>query len=202
MTTTQPRRPILVVGDVHGKLSRYHNLIQNKQPEQSIQLGDFGFSRQHDWFLNTMDCDRHKVLFGNHDDYGYLDREHSLGDFSVLHKGEIMTVRGGYSLDAARRTIGLDWWAEEEMSFEEWNRCIDTYTQTRPSIVLSHECPTAPLAQMFGHYNPSATSKGLQVLFEIHRPALWVFGHHHKAMRATINGTEFCCLAEVQAMYI
>jgi len=34
MTATQPRPPILVIGDVHGKLSRYHNLIQNKQPHQ------------------------------------------------------------------------------------------------------------------------------------------------------------------------
>lgn len=196
------RSPILVVGDIHGKLSRYHNLIQNKQPEYSIQLGDFGFSREHDWFLTTMDCTKHKVLFGNHDDYTYLNREHSLGDFTVLYSGEIMAIRGGYSIDKARRIIGVDWWEEEELSFEKWGQCIDTYTQTRPSIVLSHECPTDPLLQMFGIDTPSATAKGLQALFAIHQPARWIFGHHHKSSRRVFGRTEFICLAECESMMI
>lgn len=198
----QHRSPILVIGDIHGKLSRYHNLIQNQQPSQSIQLGDFGFSREHDWFLNTMDCQRHKVLFGNHDDYTYLRRAHSLDDFTVLNDNEIMAIRGGNSIDKAYRRIGIDWWPEEEMNFEEWTRCIDTYDRTRPSIVLSHECPTDPLDQMFGFTTPSNTAKGLQVLFEIHQPLLWIFGHHHKSKRKVIHGTEFVCLAEGESTWI
>lgn len=198
----QQRSRILVIGDIHGKISRYHNLIQNQHPEQSIQLGDFGFAREHEWFLNTMDCKQHKVLFGNHDDYTYLNREHSLGDFSVLHDGEIMAIRGGYSIDKAYRTMGVDWWPEEEMNFETWSRCIDTYQQTRPIIVLSHECPVEPLVQMFGITAPSNTANGLQALFDIHQPALWIFGHHHKNKRKVIRGTEFLCLAEGESHVI
>lgn len=199
---TQRRSQILVVGDIHGKLVRYHNLIQNKQPKQSIQLGDFGFAREHDWFLSTMDTEKHKVLFGNHDDYTYLNREHSLGDYAVLHGGEIMAVRGGYSIDKARRTMGVDWWAEEEMNFETWVQCIDAYTKTRPSIVLSHECPADAVEQMFGITSSSNTAKGLQALFDIHQPKLWVFGHHHKSCRKVIEGTEFVCLAEGESLWI
>lgn len=200
---TMSQRPrILVVGDIHGKLSKYHNLIHIHQPEQSIQLGDFGFSKEHEWFLRTMDCQRHKVLLGNHDDYTYLHREHSLGDVSVLHDGEMMTIRGGYSIDKLYRTIGVDWWAEEEMDAKAWDQCIELYERTRPNIVLSHECPTEPLAQMFGISSPSYTAKGLQVLFDIHQPTLWVFGHHHKNKQEGIRGTEFICLAEGASLWI
>lgn len=196
------RSPILLIGDIHGKINKYHNLIQKQKPERSIQLGDFGFEHEHEWFLRTMDCTKHSILFGNHDDYTFLNREHSLGDYAVLHDGEIMAIRGGDSIDKAYRTIGVDWWPQEEMSFATWNKCIDTYNVTKPLIVLSHECPTEALQELFGIYSPSTTAKGLQAVFEINSPVMWVFGHHHKSMRRVIDGTEFICLAEGESLWV
>ena len=193
---------LTLIGDVHGKVNEYWKLVTHQVKGKSVQVGDFGFKESHEWHRLNIDGRQHKVLFGNHDDYTYLNREHSLGDYAVLHGGEIMAVRGGYSIDKARRTMGVDWWAEEEMNFETWVQCIDAYTKTRPSIVLSHECPADAVEQMFGITSSSNTAKGLQALFDIHQPKLWVFGHHHKSCRKAIEGTEFVCLAEGESLWI
>lgn len=58
---------LLVIGDVHGKINEYWKLI-NKYNIDSIQLGDFGFKRHHNWHLENVDSSKHKINFGNHVD--------------------------------------------------------------------------------------------------------------------------------------
>lgn len=38
---------VTLIGDVHGKFDQYYNIVKNK--EYSIQLGDFGFTK--DWLF-------------------------------------------------------------------------------------------------------------------------------------------------------
>lgn len=196
---------ILVIGDSHGYLQRYWEIIQREKPERSIQLGDFGFKRHHDWFLNHMDTGKHKVLFGNHDYYPYLDKPHSLGDFykEVLPNGRrLMCIRGAWSIDQYHRTEGLDWFREEEMSMVRWNECINEYEKFKPHIVLSHDAPYSINKYFYDIYKPNRTSTGLQSLLDIHTPLQWVFGHHHKPRTEGVNGCHFTCLGELQFMNI
>ena len=37
---------ILIIGDVHGKLKEYHDIIKTHKGI-SIQVGDFGFRKEH-----------------------------------------------------------------------------------------------------------------------------------------------------------
>jgi len=46
------------------------------------------------------------------------------------------------------------------------------------------------------NYNNTLASNGLQIMFDMHRPKLWVFGHY------VIKGTRFVCLNELKTITI
>ncbi len=191
---------MLVIGDVHGKVDNYWKILQ-KHKGTSIQVGDFGFKKQHDWHLKNIDHSQHQINFGNHDDYTYLYEPHSLSNFSVSTTG-LMTIRGAYSIDKAYRTENLDWWANEELNYDEMQNAIDFYNFNKPKIIISHDCPHEARQQLFGINGKSITSNGLQVMFENHQPDLWIFGHHHCRKNEIINGTRFICLEELGTFVI
>lgn len=182
-----------IIGDVHGKVLMYQDIIQSV--EESIQIGDFGFVEQHEWHKANVDGTKHKILLGNHDCTLYKYSPHSLGDFGVYK--DFFFIRGADSIDKGHRVFGRDWWADEELDWKEWNDCIKLYEQIKPSIVLSHDCPSVTKEVMFGYKEQSFTNRGLQQLFEIHQPDLWIFGHYHRDTNDMIENTLFICLDEL-----
>lgn len=192
---------MLIIGDVHGKVDEYWKIIQ-KHKGSSIQVGDLGFKKQHEWHLENMDNTKHKINFGNHDDYGYLDSPHSLGNYSYDHHTKLMTIRGAFSIDKEHRVEGISWWANEEMNYSEMQKCIEMYEKYKPQIVVSHDCPNSARIALFQLHEKSITSNGLQACFEANQPALWVFGHHHKPRNQEISGCRFICLAELQTFLL
>lgn len=213
-----PDVPVLtLIGDVHGKISEYNQLIKDNECTESIQLGDMGFNQHY----TQIDVDglHHKILAGNHDDYAvhkngefiHMNKPRWLGDYGV-HKscvGELFFVRGGRSIDWSQRTPGLDWFDREQLSLTELNSCEQSYEFAKPEIVLTHECPQSMIIPFFGvkewdgkQIQPSRTANFLQALLEIHRPKLWVFGHFHEHINQTIDGTTFICLEELQHMEV
>lgn len=185
---------MIVIGDVHGKINKYHQMIR-RYGCKTIQVGDFGFKLHHNWHLKNVDSDNHKINFGNHDDYNYLHSKHSLGDYSYFDG--IMTVRGAYSIDRWLRTEGLDWWCNEELSYADMQNAIDFYVDKKPDVMITHDCPRSIRKQVFNIHEKSITSDGLQAMFESHQPKLWIFGHHHKDMSEIIDGCRFICLDEL-----
>ncbi len=199
----------LIIGDVHGKVDEYQEIV-NKTDLCTIQVGDFGFKFQHDWFLENIDYKqnfislggfRHMINFGNHDDTSYLDRYYSTGDYSVFCDN-LMTVRGAESIDKNKRVEGIDYWSNEELSYTEMKEAIKTYEEYKPKIMVTHECPQSIREYFFGIKEDSLTSLGLQEMFEIHQPKLWIFGHHHRSKNEVINGTRFICLSELETYQI
>lgn len=189
---------MLIIGDVHGKINDYWKILQKHKNINSIQVGDFGFKKQHEWVLTNIDYTQHQINFGNHDDYTYLDKPHSMGNFSFAYQSGIMTIRGAYSIDKAYRRENIDWWANEELNYEEMQIAIDHYEYNKPKIIISHDCPFEVCQNLFGINEKSMTTQGLQAMFEIHQPELWIFGHHHKSKNEVINKTRFICLAELE----
>ena len=63
---------LLIIGDVHGKFGQYEDIIENYSG-RSIQVGDFGFKLPHEWHLENVNPFMHKINFGNHDDYSFLN---------------------------------------------------------------------------------------------------------------------------------
>lgn len=200
-------KTLIIIGDVHGKINSYWKLLQKYQQRyKSIQVGDFGLIKAHKWFLKNMDCDKDKVCFGNHDYTPYLDRAHSLGNFTYMPEEKLMSIRGAWSCDkdSDNRIEGLDWFADEEMNYQQALECFDLFAEKKPEIVVSHQCPIQIQNQFLASYEyPKAvTTNLLQHCFEEHQPKLWVFGHHHKHIDETVNGTRFVCLEELEPFKI
>lgn len=199
-----------LIGDVHGNIEQYMTIARGA--EYSIQLGDLGF----DYSLLQTDFspEFHRVLAGNHDNYESVDGNfvnqtpHFLGDFGVLHVpkvGDVFFVRGGRSIDHRHRTLGLDYWPDEELSHARANEAFELYKNARPDLVISHECPRSVIRHVssFDYFDgapvvPSFTANLLQEMLDAHRPSVWYFGHYHKRYMRTINGTEFNCLEELE----
>lgn len=188
-----PNEPILVIGDIHGNVDSYWKLLQ-KHKMRSLHVGDFGFGKHHRWHLKNIDSNNHKVNFGNHDDYHYLDYEHSAGDASFSAAKKLMTIRGAQSIDRGWESANDAWWPNEELNYVEMTEAVEMYERERPLIVVTHDCPQSVRQQLFKYEEKSRTSNGLQAMFELHQPDMWVFGHYHTAKDEIINGTRFICL--------
>jgi predicted phosphodiesterase len=196
---------MLIIGDVHGKIQQYEQIIKKEKAKESVQLGDFGFRREHDWFLANMEVENHRVLFGNHDYYPYLQKPHSVCcSIARFIEGDIFFIRGAYSPDYKMRTMGLDLFEDEEIPYREFEDILDYYKKCRPSAVVSHDCPQFIPHSFFAYPTKINTRTGhlLEALYQEHQPDLWVFGHHHRSWRMKIGNTEFRCLDELECYYV
>lgn len=202
-----------IIGDVHGLQKQYVRLAE--QADASFQLGDLGFD--YSYMAGRLDPKYHKVLGGNHDNYstnkkGEFCRQppHFLGDFgvhSVDGVGDFFYVRGGDSIDKDARVEGEDWWPDEQLSEARLDEAINVYGKIEPTMVITHECPAriCDLVSTMSTWNgkkiqPSLTARALDLMWSGHKPALWVFGHHHRMWEMRLGPTKFVCLPELGVM--
>ena len=195
---------VLLIGDVHGKVNEYNGILNNAFVEEindTIQLGDFGFQKQHDWFIENVHVGNHKILFGNHDYYPYLDKPYSLGNFGYIEEYDLFYIRGAWSIDYRYRVLGRDLFENEELNIQESNECIQLYKEIKPKYVISHDCPLMVYPSVItntGKIRNSSTPRLLDELFRTHRPEEWYFGHHHNSKTINMNNTKFQCLNELE----
>lgn len=208
---------IRIVGDVHGKVNEYVNLV--KDCDYSVQLGDMAFDYSG---LAKLDALRHKWFPGNHDNYDVLyDEPHCLGDYRMVNLGrvEFFFIRGAFSIDAKYRiqqeeVFGVrSWWAKEQLNRKEMEDALEAYKAARPDIMITHTCPRQ-VAKVIG--NPGAlrafgfdpdtftthTQELLQECFDFYRPKLHIYGHFHQNRIDVIEGTKFVCLGELNCVDI
>jgi predicted phosphodiesterase len=187
---------MIMIGDVHGKIDQYRQLIQNV--DYSIQVGDMGVG-----FVDVPIMQpQHRFLRGNHDNPD-LCRQHPnyLGEWGYLPLPKLFYVSGAYSIDRDMRIAGINWWADEELSQEELGKALTEYALVKPEIVISHDCPVSLIQTMLRNIVTypigSRTGHTLQAMLDVHRPDAWIFGHHHVNVIQKIKNTEFVCLAEL-----
>jgi len=183
---------MIFIGDVHGKIDEYLSL-RSSYPN-TIQLGDLGFN------YNKIPHDlNHVWIMGNHDNWS-VTHPCMLRDFGPykLNGFEFFYIAGAYSIDKKYRTVGIDWFCEEETPYERLLECIDYFASLKPRVVVSHTCPLSAVFKLHGDCRfSSRTEHALEQMFSIHQPEYWIFGHHHKKFKKTINGTRFICLSEL-----
>lgn len=193
------------IGDVHGHIEEYLNLLNDFGKRKSIQVGDFGFGFSKDipenWDMN------HRFIRGNHDDPTACNTHpNCLGDYGITEEG-IFFVAGAYSIDVLwRKSIQYRypypiWWENEEIAEKEFEKILKLYETAKPKIVISHDCPSEIRNSIIGGGPPfrNRTSDGLlSTMFKVHSPELWIFGHYHESFDSTINGTRFVCLKELE----
>lgn len=199
------------IGDVHGKYKPYKRLI--KDIPASIQVGDMGvgFRRITDssWYPNpphyAMTNGNHRFIRGNHDNPTECYK-HSQFIPDGQIEGNMMFIGGAKSTDAHLRYENFDYWKTEELRYDQLNVLTEKYEVNKPEIMVTHDCPEE-VAVALNHRQyrlevPSITRQALQVMFEIHKPKLWIYGHWHISSKMVINGCEFICLNELEAMDI
>lgn len=197
---------MILIGDVHGKTEQHHKIIKENPNEYTIQLGDFGFKKEHDWFLNNIDSSKNKILFGNHDYYPYLYKDHSIHKFSYAIEGiDYLCIRGAASIDVFRRIEGVDYFHEEELTYKEGYELLEainiiqnTFREFFNPIVISHDCPQFIVEEVFNIKDKSLTRQLLEIVYKQVKPDKWIFGHHHKSIQYKFENTEFICLKELE----
>jgi len=201
-----------LIGDVHGM--KYElSLVLDNLPEdvtEVIQVGDMGVGfGQGDYWHESLDemmkSVNGKFIRGNHDSPAVCKTMQSWIPDGLV-QNDAMFIGGAWSIDYQWRTMGLDLWEDEELSHTEFNELIDVYDLVRPRVMVTHDCPESVSLEMFIKTGNSLagttqfktkTGAALQAMFEIHQPALHLFGHWHRDKNEIINGTRFICLAEL-----
>jgi len=212
-------RKLRIIGDVHGNIKgrdlyhshsgrSYENLIA--PVPYSIQLGDFNIpqpGRMGGYNLDHVDPANHKIIAGNHENFKMLTKHFLTGfGFCEVAGFNFFYVHGAFSVDHKSRTLGVDLFEEQELSWYELSNLIKTWKIKRPQIVLTHDCPASLVPYVGKSYwagrgvGPSRTANALQVCFEAWQPTLWFFGHYHKNWTDYIDGTRFFCLDELAYM--
>lgn len=192
---------ITVIGDVHGHYAQYERTARKR--ENTVQLGDLGFKYG---CLNNLDPEKHKIVAGNHDNYDIINEyAHYLGDYGNCSLGGVnfFFYRGAYSIDRQYRTVGIDWWEQEQVSIEQFMKARELYRETKPQIVITHDCPEKIALMLLDPGQPiyqNTTGWALQELFNNHQPKLWLFGHYHRSWTKVIDGTKFICLNELETI--
>ena len=206
---------IRFIGDIHGNIPQYLDIL-DRMPDDvtaSVQIGDFGMgfgpnrrAEVVDPFLDAIPG-IHKFIRGNHDDPDECRRStHYIEDGSVF--GNTMYIGGAASIDKHLRTEGVDWWPGEEASVAELDALITKYEETKPNILVTHECPDffaneVMIPYVNGYKNfRSMTREALDVMYSIRKPLLHIFGHWHKNLVHDYKGTRFVCLQELAYMDI
>ncbi len=175
----------------------------------SLQVGDMGigfpdkteFSKDGVSWFPEVDLS-HRFFNGNHD-HPEICKTHSnyLGNWGFLKEPSIFYVSGGYSIDQERRVKDVSWWEDEEISPVENSSVMLSYINSKPRIVVSHECPLILKEEVVTNEwklrHDSRTEMFLQSLFDIHKPDYWIFGHHHRFFEKDLDKTHFVCLNEL-----
>lgn len=220
------KRPnnLFLLGDIHGQFGEINKACHklNKRCGVAnytlVQLGDMGVGfpeaekRNGIWIPNGQPLDdpesfpeQVKFIRGNHDNPEYCRKyPNYLGDYGFNEELGLFFVSGAMSHDKQYRTEGLDWWADEELSYQELQNCIDLYAKIKPDIVISHEPPVVAhkAIRKGASVDSSKTSQALQTMWEAHRPKFWAFAHHHVIFEKMIGGTKFQCAAINQVIQV
>ena len=113
-----------------------------------------------------------------------------------------MTVRGSTSIDRPLTVKDKDWCPREELNAIEIRQLIKIYSENKPKIMITHDCPTNVLNSFFNCKFATKTNQLFQLLHEIHKPDLWIFGHYNQSKNKTINNTKFIALNELDIILI
>lgn len=211
---------LAIIGDLHGDSTTHLNIM--RKYEYTLQLGDLGFSYEYlKWYQHdpTMSYDKHKFFPGNHDDW---DECHTIPHASIGVWGDITLelpdlkdfkrvffVAGALSVDRDMRLQLMkqghpkQWWEQEQIAADRMHHVVREYMECKPDLMITHDCPISlkkfiveprPGLNFMDEHN--RTTSLLQLLFSLHQPKRWIFGHYHQAFSQTYGGSHFTCLPE------
>jgi len=195
-------RNIKFIGDLH--CSTAHKTMMTAG---SIQLGDlcvveykhrFSFNKE-----SVFGTGKRFFIDGNHDRFPVLkpdlmELQEVATNLVYIPRGHVsgktLFIGGGDSIDKDIRTPGCDWFPEEGLGPQQFNRIMDI--NQKIEVIVSHDCPERIVPWIRSRINPGCSHfrLGLNHIFEKFHPDLWIFAHHHKPFDQTLHGCRFVCV--------
>lgn len=185
----------VVIGDVHGRPDVIWEIIQILPSGSTIICtGEWGYGFFDEYcseekfydFIAEQDI---TILFidGNHENFEKLNnlpisiwndgKAHVIRENLVhLIKGEVFTINGkkifvfggGYSIDRERRTEGIDWWPEENISEADRQNADNNLARNEHKVdyCISHTAPIETVGRL-AYNHPGVIKKRVMEEFEI-----------------------------------
>jgi Icc-related predicted phosphoesterase len=169
--------------------------------EKVFVVGDFGFwphdvdGRAFLYYLDRELARRNFTLHfikGNHDNHEYLAEYKEISEIqpklyyhpnlSTWKWGEYTScaIGGAYSTDGWKRTEGIDWWRDEEITMAEVYGCDGIVAD----IVISHDCPlSVDIDEFLDNKRDVKTFSHrtkLQSIVDVIKPQYVIHGHYHE----------------------
>jgi predicted phosphodiesterase len=182
---------IIVLSDVHGNILRCQDVALRNPGTPIVQLGDLGVG-----FLprEVIENLPNNFFFfpGNHDNRKIaVTFDRCLGHFGPYFGESIFIVSGADSKDKALRTEGVNWWPDEELTYEQGQKCVDEWAGSKAEVIISHDCPQRIAEAFFLIYDKSRTRQILDSMIKARRPRVVIFGHHHRPFSKHHVGVEY-----------
>lgn len=181
---------IIVLSDVHGNILRCQDVALRNPGVPIVQLGDLGVG-----FLPRELIENLPPNFwffpGNHDNRKIaITMRNCLGHYGRFGN-TIFFISGADSKDKALRTEGINWWPDEELTYEQGQKCVDEWVASSAQVIISHDLPQQIAENFFLIYDRSRTRQILDSMINARRPRLVVFGHHHRPFSKHHEGVEY-----------
>lgn len=199
----------LILGDTHmhrGFLKRATRFAKENDCDAIIQVGDFGF-----WPRVKPNFAKYQTLptffiDGNHEDHDALKRYRNginqifpnvyylnRGFVSLVGFANCMFVGGAYSIDKNLRTEGWDWFKEETLSEEEFDKIMEYKGEI--DVLFCHDCPHDAVPHSKSYFPQGLPHRDkLQMIVDKFKPQYCIFGHWHLHERNFVKGVEYVCL--------
>ena len=182
---------MVVIGDVHGRIGDYLHIC--RQYKDTVQVGDLSASFRS--LKKILPAKGHRFIRGNHEPRSEIvDMPQWIPD-GTYEDGVFYVGSADHVVSTGEPDRVID--------YDEWGDIKVKYTETRPSIVISHDCPvTAGHIMDRWDYKPNYTSSWLEQLLQEHVPIIWVFGHWHQSRDFQAEGCNFICLDKLETRMI
>jgi hypothetical protein len=194
---------IMITGDIHNEFGRLNNILNKKKPDLIICCGDFGYWPRDGAELSNIrlqGCEKLLWCDGNHENFWELAKRESdemepgiiympRGSTYTLPDGRVIMFMGGArSIDKHMRKVGIDWFPEETIRYEDMMNLPDI----KVDIFITHTCPAElvpELAKFYSGKDLESSNFALSQLWEIYEPDLWYFGHWHWFKEGILHDT-------------
>lgn len=190
---------IIVLSDVHGNILRCQDVALRNPGVSIVQLGDLGVGFVPREVIENLPPNFY-FFPGNHDNRKIsMTLKNCLGhygerSYSPWGIDPFFFVSGADSKDKAVRTEGVNWWPDEELTYEQGQKCIDEWTKSKAEVIISHDLPQRIAEAFYLIYDRSRTRQILDAMIEARRPRVVIFGHHHRPFSKHHEGVEYLCL--------
>ena len=186
-------KKITFISDIHGDIDSYLKLVDHV--EYSYQVGDLFYGMNGTKEIPDLGRN-HAFIAGNHDHPSIYDHPSCLGKYYYDCFYDMFFISGAATPLHEQNHLKKDgkWWPEEELSDDIMLEALKDYEKRRPNIVMSHDAPDILKREAFKFDAKSTkTSSVLELMYKIHQPDWWIFGHWHRNINRKIGNTNFVC---------